>query len=333
LQFCAKFSRGGGEIVAGCNDGVLRIFDIERGVVSESVRAHGDDINSVCFAGGQGDAADIVISGSDERPTPLKVWDRRALGRPVGVLLGHRSGVTHVAPRGDGAHVLSVGKDQVLKIWDRRRAGATSADALRDSARVWLDFDYRWERTDFDRVWSPRDASLMTLAGPAVQQTLVRAHFSPLDATGGRFVYSGSADGCIYVFEVSPAASVRRARLHRCPTRLTRRCPSPPPLLAGAHGRARAAPAPPLRRDARRELAPDAAAAGLGVLGRRARALGLRRARGRRVPQRGAPLRRRRRARASPQPRRAPRRQSGSWRRRRRRRRRSRSRWRWRRRR
>jgi WD40 repeat protein len=230
--FSARFSRGGGEIVAGCNDGFLRIFDIERGVVSESVRAHGDDVNSVCFAGGAGDAADTVISGSDERGTPVKVWDRRALGRPVGALLGHRSGVTHVAPRGDGVHVLSVGKDQTIKLWDRRRAGEASG-ARATSPSEWQDFDYRWEILEFDRGFHPRDASLLTLHGPAVQQTLVRAHFSPLDSTGGRFVYSGSADGCVYVFDALSGALVRRLRHHRAVVRDVSWHPAQP-LLAAA---------------------------------------------------------------------------------------------------
>jgi hypothetical protein len=144
--FSLKWSAGGGEVVAGCNDGQLRIFDVESGVVSDRVQAHQDDINSVCFAG-TGAASDVVISGSDEVGTPLKVWDRRALGRPVGGLPGHVAGVTHVSPRGDGVHVLSAAKDQTIKLWDLRKQLAPDharAVAARAS-RAWKSFDYRWE--------------------------------------------------------------------------------------------------------------------------------------------------------------------------------------------
>jgi WD40 repeat protein len=120
--FSIKFSVGGSELVAGCNDGYIRIMDLSRALVSDKVAAHKDDINSVCFAGGSGEAADVVISGSDEVGTPLKVWDRRLLTKPVSVLLGHQSGITHVSPRGDGHTILSVSKDQTIKIWDLRKS-------------------------------------------------------------------------------------------------------------------------------------------------------------------------------------------------------------------
>lgn len=39
----------------------------------------------------------------------------------------------------------------------------------------------------------------MTYRGHAVLQTLIRCHFSPAETTGGRYIYSGSADGKIHV--------------------------------------------------------------------------------------------------------------------------------------
>ena len=53
----------------------------------------------------------------------LQVWDRRALGsnkRPVGVLVGHTEGITHIDPKGDGRHLISNSKDQSVKLWDLR---------------------------------------------------------------------------------------------------------------------------------------------------------------------------------------------------------------------
>lgn len=36
--------------------------------------------------------------------------------------------------------------------------------------------------------------------GHAVLQTLIRAYFSPLATTGQRYIYSGSADGSVYIW-------------------------------------------------------------------------------------------------------------------------------------
>jgi WD40 repeat protein len=235
--FSLKWSAGGGEVVAGCNDGQLRIFDVESGVVSDRVQAHQDDINSVCFAG-TGAASDVVISGSDEVGTPLKVWDRRALGRPVGGLPGHVAGVTHVSPRGDGVHVLSASKDQTIKLWDLRKQLAPDharAVAARAS-RAWKSFDYRWEAPSYrQRSGHPSDLSIATLTGPVILQTLIRAYFSPLESTGARYVYSGSADGAVYMFDLHNEGDLcARLTHHKGPVRDVSWHPQLPVLLSAS---------------------------------------------------------------------------------------------------
>lgn len=47
----------------------------------------------------------------------------------------------------------------------------------------------------------------MTYVGHSVQQTLIRCDFSPAASTGSQFVYTGSFDGSVYIFNV---------RCHRC---------------------------------------------------------------------------------------------------------------------
>jgi WD40 repeat protein len=231
--FSVKFSVGGSELVAGCNDGFIRIMDLSRALVSDKVQAHKDDINSVCFAGGVGEAADVVISGSDEIGTPLKVWDRRVLNAPVSVLFGHQSGITHVSPRGDGRTILSVSKDQTIKIWDLRRVSSNASSAA--SARHWKHFDYRFEANPsiFKNNMHPDDCSINTLYGPLVLQTLIRANFSPLDTTGGRFICSGSADGCVYIYDVLTGDVVDKLSGHAACVRDVAWHPSKP-LIASA---------------------------------------------------------------------------------------------------
>ena len=53
------------------------------------------------------------------------------------------------------------------------------------------------------------DASAVTFRGHEVLSTLVRARFSPLEATGGRFCYSGSSDGRVRVWDLATGELVR----------------------------------------------------------------------------------------------------------------------------
>lgn len=48
----------------------------------------------------------------------------------------------------------------------------------------------------------PHDCSLVTFRGHRVLKTLIRCHFSPPGSTDGRFIYSGSHDGKIYVWNL-----------------------------------------------------------------------------------------------------------------------------------
>jgi WD repeat-containing protein 23 len=49
----------------------------------------------------------------------------------------------------------------------------------------------------------PHDQSLVTCIGHTILRTLIRSHFSPSATTGQRYLYSGSADGHIYVYDLS----------------------------------------------------------------------------------------------------------------------------------
>ena len=64
---CGVLSRcaGGGELVCGCGNNQVMIYDIERKRVVGAALAHRDDINTVCYA----DSAyqpHLIVSGSDD---------------------------------------------------------------------------------------------------------------------------------------------------------------------------------------------------------------------------------------------------------------------------
>lgn len=196
-----RFSGDGREIVAGTGDRSVYVFDIERNQSILRIPGHDDDVNAVCF----GDAASphILYSGSDD--TTLKVWDRRSIGdgRPAGVFLGHTEGLTYVDSKGDGRYIISNGKDQTAKLWDLRKVIPTEEADKIDPQKYTTRFEYRMSEYDF-RDWRPHphDCSLVTFRGHAVLKTLIRCHFSPPGSTDSRYVYSGSYDGSVHIWNL-----------------------------------------------------------------------------------------------------------------------------------
>ncbi|ATY62656.1 WD repeat protein [Cordyceps militaris CM01] len=198
-----RFSGDGRELVAGTNAHSLVIYDIESRQVLHHVEGHEDDVNAVCFADKL--SPHILYSGSDD--ATIKVWDRRSMGdgREVGAFVGHVEGLTYIDSKGDGRYILSNGKDQSMKLWDLRMAMSTERfhDMGRTRYAHSTGFDYRNEMYD-ESDWDahPHDNSLVTFRGHKVLRTLIRCHFSPPSATNSRYVYSGSADGKVYVYNM-----------------------------------------------------------------------------------------------------------------------------------
>ncbi|KAF4771361.1 hypothetical protein HAV15_004462 [Penicillium sp. str.  len=129
----------------------------------------------------------ILYSGSDD--TTIRVWDRRSMGD------GREAG--------DGRYVLSNSKDQTMKLWDLRKM-MTSADIENiDPVEYTTGFDYRFEQyPDQYRRNAKNDCSVVTYRGHRVLKTLIRCHFSPPGSTNSRYVYSGSEDGKVYVYNL-----------------------------------------------------------------------------------------------------------------------------------
>lgn len=64
-------------------------------------------------------------------------------------------------------------------------------------------YDYRWMSYPHSSVSvvRPHDDTLLAIRGHDVASTLIRAYWSPLATTSGRYVYSGSACGGVFVFD------------------------------------------------------------------------------------------------------------------------------------
>lgn len=184
------------------------------------IAGHTDDVNAVCF--GDKSSPHILYSGSDD--TLIKVWDRRSMGdsREAGVFMGHTEGLTYVDSKGDGRYVLSNGKDQCMKLWDLRKMMSTDGASKHDPSRYSTGFDYRFMSfSEAEYEPHPHDCSLVTFRGHRVLKTLIRCHFSPPGSTDSRYVYSGSEDGSVYVYNLDATLAekidVNKATYHSRP--------------------------------------------------------------------------------------------------------------------
>lgn len=197
-----RFSGDGREIVAGTSEDSVIVYDIETQQPVLNLRGrHKEHVNAVCF--GDTSSPHLLYSGSDD--STLRVWDRRSMGdgREAGVFMGHTEGLTYVDSKGDGRYVLSNGKDQTMKLWDLRKMMTTANFDNIDPRDFTTGFDYRFE-TYPDNFYEPHpyDYSVVTFRGHSVLKTLIRCHFSPPGSTNSRYVYSGSEDGKVYVYNM-----------------------------------------------------------------------------------------------------------------------------------
>ncbi|CAL5866450.1 uncharacterized protein PFLUO_LOCUS658 [Penicillium psychrofluorescens] len=197
-----RFSGDGRELVAGTDEDSVIVYDLETKQTVLNLRGrHQHHVNAVCF--GDSSSPHILYSGSDD--TTLRVWDRRSMGdgREAGVFMGHTEGLTYVDSKGDGRYVLSNGKDQTMKLWDLRKMMTTAKFDTIDPNIYTTDFDYRHGPYPDDYYEPhPHDCSVVTFRGHRVLKTLIRCHFSPPGSTNSRYVYSGSEDGKVYVYNL-----------------------------------------------------------------------------------------------------------------------------------
>ncbi|KAK6353331.1 hypothetical protein TWF696_005299 [Orbilia brochopaga] len=196
-----RFSGDGKELIAGAKDDSIYAFDIETQRPTLKLSGHTNDVNAVCY--GDKDSPHILFSGSDD--TTIKVWDRRSMadGREAGAFLGHMEGLTYIDSKNDGRYILSNAKDQTMKLWDIRKLTERAKygdNGLPDHSS---NFDYRFENYDnFPIRKHENDNSLVTFRGHRVLKTLIRCHFSPETSSGGRYVYTGSEDGRVFIYNI-----------------------------------------------------------------------------------------------------------------------------------
>lgn len=207
----AKFSGDGTEIVGGGFRGKVVIYHIPTRQVLNTINGHTNDTNSVCFADRQN--SNLLFTGGDD--CYIKAWDRRILGQghtnPVGVFIGHEEGLANISTRNDGIYVASNGKDQQLKLWDIRRLAPPGF--VHEPLRRQPGYDYRWEDYyNHQKTKHPNDSSVYSFKGHKVGRTQIRCAFSPLHTTNSRYLYTGSADGVVHIYDILTCETVAKLK-------------------------------------------------------------------------------------------------------------------------
>jgi DDB1- and CUL4-associated factor 11 len=101
-----------------------------------------------------------------------------------------------------------------MKLWDLRMVMPSGDfERIKPHRRATSEhhFDYRWGTYDEDDWYQdPHDNSLVTFRGHKVLRTLIRCHFSPPGSTNSRYVYSGSEDGKVFIWnmDATPAGVI-----------------------------------------------------------------------------------------------------------------------------
>lgn len=213
--YSVKLAENNQELIVGCGrigtTAPVQVFDLETKQVKSKIAAHSDDVNSVCYLDRKNSS--IFISGSDDGL--CKIWDTRILkdNQPVGIFYGHISGLTCVNSKEDNRYFISNSKDQTLKLWDIRNSSTEKKNVQM------LQHDYRYSMVNQSSLELLRnsakkqDQSIMTFKGHNVHTTLIRCHFSPLYGTGQRYVYSGSYDGKVFIYDTVTGDNIMKLQL------------------------------------------------------------------------------------------------------------------------
>ncbi|XP_030560024.1 DDB1- and CUL4-associated factor 11 isoform X1 [Drosophila novamexicana] len=152
-------------IIAGCDDGLLKVYDLRTSFRSRSlskcVVSFIGHFDGITYIDSRNDGYHVLSNSKDQS---IKIWDMRQPSN-----LRFRSNARQ--------HQLA------MTNWDYRWD------------RVPREFYNPHKALD-------GDSSIMTYRGHRVSKTLLRAKFSPMEQTGQRFIYTGCATGRIIIYDV-----------------------------------------------------------------------------------------------------------------------------------
>mmetsp|Transcript_23019 Transcript_23019/g.58169 ORF Transcript_23019/g.58169 Transcript_23019/m.58169 type:complete len:674 (+) Transcript_23019:210-2231(+) len=234
-------SDGGGCVVVGSCDHLLKEIDVHSGTVVRSFyserKGHRDWVTTCCYSG-----STVISGGADSR---ICVWEssttasrgsaansssssRVARAAPIcHELLAHTGSISRVRAQGQGRRFVSSSYDKTLRIWDLR----TKRELCTLAGHTAPVLDFVWpeegnnrssnlllsgDRSGICRLWDvnapPDRASVGVLKGHKGHITALAVSSSA--AAASPCYFSGAQDGHVRMWDARSASCVRNFALH-----------------------------------------------------------------------------------------------------------------------
>lgn len=198
------FSTDGERLYTASTDKTVGVWDVVAGVRVKRIKGHTSFVNTCCPARR---GPPLVVSGSDD--CSIKVWDARKKGEVHSLQTTYP--VTSVAFNDTAEGVMSSGVDNEIKFWDLRKGQpsfvlrghaetVTSLSLSPDGAYLASNGMDNTVRAWDVRPYCPGERCTKVLVGHQhnFEQNLIKCSWSK----DGRKVASGSADRCVYIWDV-----------------------------------------------------------------------------------------------------------------------------------
>ncbi|KAJ7093766.1 WD40-repeat-containing domain protein [Mycena epipterygia] len=204
--YSVDFSPDGSRIASGSADNMVRVWDVETGVlVAGPFEGHTNDVRSVHFSSD----GTRIVSGSYDNT--VRVWNTQTGALVAGPFEGHTGWVRSVNFSPDGERIASGSNDTMVQIWNAH-TGTRIAGPFEGHAYAVTSVQFSPDGTQivsgsYDktvRVWNACTGTLV--AGPFEGHTdsINSVHFSP----DGSQITSGADDNTVRVWNTQTGALV-----------------------------------------------------------------------------------------------------------------------------